>query len=325
MAILGDFEVTIVVNDKPTPEYPASYVQSSSSQPDTVHTYISATDVDFAIDYKVRCGEHFISPVPCDYIVFRTKFDGLKYGTAHVARARYIKPGSYRVRKRGKRHHENGGWHFREYHFFTADLTYGRPPLSLAVGDIYVPNVIKVEVWMEMEYAKADAPNINGRPVSSSSDWSIVDLTNPFHSWGKNTTQPPRVRYTGSLDTEPLATFVFENCSPGKLFVGGRYVTLTVNAEALQAMGNMDEMTLLRELGQLDTDELTLIEAKDVLMQEAPSQVPEAHPLGSSPSLDEPQMLKLTEAGGETIDLSQDVSDSTPAKGAVEVIDLTDL
>ena len=209
MAILGDFEVTIVVNGQPLNELDAEY----PSRSDRCCKFISATNVDFAIDYKVKCGFQFDDEA--DFIVFRTKFDGAKYGTAHVPRARFQKPGSYRVRKSGRRRYDNGGWHFIDYAFFTADFNKRH---DREEPDMFVPRRLDIEVWREREWTAVDQPLSNGtrRRGSSGSDYSVIDLTNPLSTWGQHTTKPPKVRHTRAIDAKPLVVFTFENRSPGE-------------------------------------------------------------------------------------------------------------
>lgn len=226
MAILDNFEVTILTVSQPRPnlgnnlettwagvkeyEPPGADVQKSCFN--TCRKYIGvpplrtldSTDrvsTEFVIDYKIKCGFSFAdqNDTGVEYIVFRTYLDDDKIGSASVKRSRWERSGTYRIRKQGKRYRvENDQSWIRQRWMFDPGLH----------------GTIKVEVWRE----RTKIPIIN--------DWGFIDLTREDDlvvgqedlsaiAYEANAKRP-RVKHLVKLDLLPIATFEFEYRSEGQ-------------------------------------------------------------------------------------------------------------
>lgn len=229
MAILDAYEVTILTPSddtgdgsktagkqswKPVDEYVGAKGKGSSTTDSCTRHIAAYTTVDqlfghsvpqqFAIDFKVTGGFQFADAGDTEMLVFRVYHDDSRIGSGHIKREKWERPGSFRVRKRGRRIWlETEQWWVMENWSFDEGLH----------------GTIKVEVWRErygLAKSKARQPNL---PIG------MDDLDPAFYLSSNALDFNPsrtRVRYTEKIDDKPLATFLFEYRSQG-LYQGQLY------------------------------------------------------------------------------------------------------
>lgn len=222
MAILNNFEVTILVPDRADHETGSRCNWTLVSEYNTLNPSLVATSTssycqkyigiapkvdpflghqlpcEFAVDFKIHCGFTFVDNDETEFLVFRTFLDDNKIGSGFVKRERWQRSGSYRVRKKGRRFWvpEEFRWIEQKWHF-----------------DQGLHGTIRVEVWRERVKPPCSGSwNHPGLPAGANEFGDFIDLTDDsINVYPKL----PRVRHTSKIDEQPIAIFSFEYRSEG--------------------------------------------------------------------------------------------------------------
>lgn len=222
MAIIDAYEVTILTSDniaandaqktkiswKPVAEYVAMEEEQSMT-PNKCTRHITAYSIvdplfghlvpqQFAIDLRITGGFAFADDDSTELLVFRIYHDGRKIGSGYVPREKWERPGTFRVRKKGRRFWlEAQQWWVMERWSFDDGLH----------------GTIKVVVWRERyDYAQAGTWNNPELPDGMED----IELSFYLNSNALDFNPgPTRVRHARKIDAKPLATFLFEYRSQG--------------------------------------------------------------------------------------------------------------
>lgn len=231
MAILDAFEVTILTPDdfdrnvNPTrarwevvEEYSNPHLDKSQSNDRCTRHIAAWTTVDpllghyvptqFAVDFKITGGFQFADSDETEFLVFRVYHDDRKIGSGHIKCEQWERPGTFRVRKKGRRF-----WLEPEQKWIEEKWIF----------DEGLHGTIRVEIWRhKTDFAKPGTWNNPDLPTETNQFGTFIDLTNDALNLDPGRT---RVRFAKRIDPNPLATFVFEYRSKGKQHAGFQTAT----------------------------------------------------------------------------------------------------